>query len=372
MENKIISLRQKSEAFIMQHSSCVFPHQTIKLNGEFSLFRGLTTPDLYGMVDAVYSLYTLGLLYTKTDKNSREEWALKILACQDDTGWFTKQNNRGHSKEHATAYALGALILLEKDSGENYLDNVKPIKSLLPLITDSKIFHQFIQRLDFNFSIFDIYSKKLGWHYIWRGSHVGGGLAAIIGMTEKLYEQWWPGKNNVDEWFLWYFDWLDNNVNPLTGYWQRAFWNFVYRKPLLVDMGGAVHFYWIYNAWGRLFPYPEALIESTLKLQRTDGLYKEHPFCIDLDGNFCLIRSYLQLPDEKKPNYSERVYTAAERNFKAIVNFLTEKQFTEVYRDSHGLPGALAALVECTKLPGFIYSGELAGWQHPLDRVWWL
>jgi hypothetical protein len=137
-------------------------------------------------------------------------------------------------------------------------------------------------------------------------------------------------------------------------------------------MGGAVHFFWIYEALGCSFPYPKAVIESTLQLQQPNGLYKDHPFCIDFDANFCLVRSYLQLSEEQKPVYRDQVYGSVMRNFEAIVQVLTEQPLTEIYGDSHGLPGALAALIECAKLPDFEYAEALADWQHPLDKAWWL
>jgi hypothetical protein len=340
--------------------------------GQMSLIKNEPLGDLYGMLDSAYILFTLGWLPEKTNGDSRKIWANQILLCQDDDGWFSKRNFRGHSPEHATAYAIGALRLLEIESNEDYLGQIKPIAAIKPIMTDRIAFERWLNVLDFRFSPKSILQKKLGWHYIWRGSHVGGGIPAAIGMMKEFAEQWWPGQLDVEQLFNWYFEWLDTHANPQTGYWQRAFWNLLYRKPTLIDMGGAVHFLWIYESLGRPFPFPQAIVESTLSLQKEDGLYKDHPFCIDLDGNFCMIRAYLQLPEEQQNQYHERVYRAANRNFEAIVQRLTERPLHEIYSDSHGLPGALAALVECTKLPDFQYTEALNGWQHPLDKVWWL
>jgi len=368
MEQRLLALVQHIESFLNQHQC----GDAAPLSGQFSLYRDAAESDLYGMLDATYKLYTLGRLPQKTDEASREVWAKRILDCQDDQGWFTRRNLRGHPREHATAYAIAALHLLQIESGEDYVSQLTPLVAFLPLLTNHAAFLRWINVLDFRFDPRSILKKNLGWHYIWRGSHVGGGIPAVVGMTQHLFEQWWPGQVDVDQWFAWYFEWLDAHANPRTGYWQRAFWNLVYHKPTLIDMGGAVHFFWIYEALGRPFPYPKAVIESTLALKRTNGLYKDHPFCIDLDGNFCLIRAYLQLPAEQQAQYRERVYRSAEKNFEAIVKALLERPLEEIYPDSHGLPGALAALVECTKLPNFKYADALASWQHPLDKVWWL
>lgn len=370
MKDKFPNLIEKVEHFLCQHY--IEDTHTSPMTGKFSLYQESTSPDLYGMIDAVYVLHTVGLLPERTNCLSRRAWAKYILDCQDEKGWFSKRNLRGHPREHATAYAVGALRLLEIESGEQYVARVNPIEALKPILIDRDTFLHWIKWLDFRKNPWDILNKKLGWHYIWRGSHVGGGVPAIVGMTRNLIEQWWPGQVDLNLWFTWYFEWLDAHVSAKTGYWQRAFWNLFHRRPTLIDMGGAVHFYWIYETMERPFPYPEAVIKSTLKLQKDGGLYKDHPFCIDLDGNFCLIRSYLQLSEERKSVYRDRVYDSVERNFEAIIRTLAETPLEEIYNDSHGLPGALAALVECTKLPDFIYAEVLSDWQHPLDKVWWL
>lgn len=364
------SLSERVFQYLVDHHAAGERQQP--LTGSFSLLRGSGEADLYGMIDAVYILYTIGLLTSVTTPASRCAWAERILACQDENGWFSLRNLRGHSREHATAYAVGALCLLENEPGESYVSRIKPLKEMLPILSDPVEFSQWIHNLGFQPSLSGIFQKKLGWHYIWRGSHVGGGIAAAAGMARELLPIWWPGEVDPDKWFDWYFTWLDEQVSPKTGLWHRAFWNYFYHQPTLIDMGGAVHFYWIYEAMNRRFPYPEKLIESTLSLQKSSGLYKNYPFCIDLDGNFNIIRAYLQLTPEGQAKYRDDVYQSAKRNFEAVVRALMEKPLEEMYHDSHGLPGALAALVECTRLPGFQYSVALEGWQHPLDKVWWL
>lgn len=373
IQTQLQTISQRSEQFLRLHN----PHESVTwgshpLTGSFSLYRNRPEPDLYGMIDAVYVLFILGRLEALTDRPSRQQWANRILACQDEDGWFTRRNLRGHSREHATAYAIGALGLLATQPAETYIDQIRPIPSLLPILTDEKKFHHWITHLQFRYLPQDVLRKNVGWHHIWRGSHIGGGIAAIIGTLSHLLEEWWPKRVQVDEWFSWYFDWLDAHVNPKTGMWQRAFWNWLIRKPTLIDMGGAVHFYWVYEARKRPLPYPESIMESTLAMQKDTGLYKDHPFCIDLDGNYCVIRAYLQLDEDKQKGYRRRVYQSALDNFEAIVTTLSRTPLDEIYDDLHGLPGALAALTECRKLPGFPYNDSLTGWQHPLDSVWWL
>lgn len=369
MLNRLKIIEEKSLDFISKHSTHADGRP---LSGNFSLFRGSDQPDLYGMIDAVYTIYTLGLLEQLTDKLSREKWASRIIACQDEEGWFSRQNLRGHSREHATAYAIGALSLLEVEPEEKYLKLIKPLQGIYPLLKDKNLFIKWITSLNFQLNPKSILRKNVGWHYIWRGSHVGGGIPAAIGMTQKQIPQWWLEKIEIENWFNQYFNWLDENANPKTGYWQRAFWNIPYKKPTVIDMGGAVHFLWIYKALARPFPYPEAVILSTLSLQKPDGLYRDHPYCIDLDGNFCLTRSYLQLSDESRSRYKTKVYQAAAKSFEGITSIFAKNQFEDIYIDTHGLPGALTALVECRTLPDFKYNTIIQSWRNPLDKVWWL
>ncbi len=164
-------LERKSLEFLEQH---LVGNKPAFLTGNFSLYKNSQKSDLYGTIDALYIFYTLGLLNEVTNRESRELWANRILLCQDDSGWFTKDNLRGHSKEHSTAYAIGALKLLEITKTENYLVKIKPLNEIKPLLKDYASFTRWISSLDYRPSIGAIARKNLGWHYIWRGSHVGG------------------------------------------------------------------------------------------------------------------------------------------------------------------------------------------------------
>jgi hypothetical protein len=341
-----------------------------QFDGSFALVSNNTVWDLYGTIDAVYSLWILNEIQNNTSRNSRIEWSQKILSCQDENGWFTKRNFRGHSKEHATAYAIGALRLLEIDNGESYVSKVKPLEGIKEIFKDKKTFEKWINRLGFKITLDDPVGHA-GWHYIWRSSHLGGGIAAALGMTKEFHKDWWP-EANTEEWFTWYFSWLDRKVNKKTGYWQRAFWNWIIPGGTLIDMAGAVHFYWVYEKYGQPLPYPEKIIKSTLKVQKVTGLYRHYPMCIDLDGNFCLIRAYSQLSPELQEEYFEVVNNSLEKNFTAVIEYLEEHPLEAVYNDSHGLPGALAALAECQEFEGFTLMEEAKKFKNPFEKVWWL
>lgn len=340
------------------------------LDGQFSLHFDKDEADLYGMVDAVYTLYTIGLLEELTNKDSRAIWANRIIECQDDEGWFSKKNLRGHSKEHATAYSIGALGLLELESDEAYIAKIKPLKGIMPLLQSKDSMTYWIRRMGYE-DIPGLLKKNVGWNHVWRSSHVGGGVAAAVQMTKDA--PWW-GECPVtpDQWLEWLIDWFDKEANPKTGYWQRALWNIFIKKPTIIDLGGAVHFYWVYDACKRALPYPDKIIESTIGLQKETGLYKDYPFCIDLDGNFSVLRAYLQLSEEQKAPYTEMVTKSLEDNFEAILKAFDNNALEDIYSNSHGIPGALVGMAECGKLPNFAHNDKMQGWKHVLDKVCWL
>lgn len=340
------------------------------IQGEFSFYPSQEEEDLYGMLDAVYSLYIIDKLNKITNKENRKIWADRILSCQDKQGWFAKRNLKGHSKEHATAYAIGALRLLEIEENEDYVSRIKPLEGIREIFKNKKSFKKWIKSLGFKITLDDPVGHA-GWHYIWRSSHLGGGIAAALGMTKHLHKDWWP-ETDTKKWFDWYFDWLDEKVNKKTGYWQRAFWNWFVPGGTLIDMAGAVHFYWVYEKYGHPLPYPEKIIQSTLKVQKESGLYRHYPMCIDLDGNFCLIRAFNQLSPELQKKYFNEVNHSLTKNFQAVITYLDEHPLEEVYNDSHGLPGALAALAECQEFEGFSLMEEAKQFNNPFDKAWWL
>jgi len=98
-------------------------------------------------------------------------------------------------------------------------------------------------------------------------------------------------------------------------------------------------------------------------------LYKNHPFCIDFDANFCLLRSYSQLNPKSKTKYFKIVQGSIKKNIDAIEYYFHHTQPSKWYDDTHGLPGALAALVESNNI---ISDSKYKSWKNPFNKVWWL
>jgi hypothetical protein len=354
---------------------CFTPSETATdlgraLDGNFSLHVGAGQADLYGMLDAVFSLYIVDQLDRITTEESREIWGHRILECQDEDGFFSKKNHRGHCKEHATAYAVSALLMLEPDG--RFLEELKPMQFLFPLLTSEKTFKQWFSRMGMN-SVQDIKNKNIGWNYIWRGSHVGGGVAAVVGMTQHLFNGWWPNEAvHASSWLTGYFDALNARISSKTGVWQKSIYNLIIRKPTVIELGGAAHFWWIYQKADVAIPYPEKAIDSIISVQKATGLYKGHPFCIDFDGVNGLVTAFSCLSEQQREKYRKRVKDSINKSFNAVVDYLNEHSFDSIYSNSHGLPGALAVLAESGRAKKLGLCDEDFGCKEPFKLVWWL
>ncbi|MBD3316124.1 MAG: hypothetical protein GF344_10075 [Chitinivibrionales bacterium] len=332
----------------------------------FSFRPGAGEPDLYGTIDAVYALHIAGLLEECSSPSERVQWAQEIRGCRDSQGWFTKRNYRGHGREHATAYALGGLRLL----GDT--EPCGSIVELEPILSDERSFSKWINRLGFQ-SLRDIARKNLGWHYLWRSSHIGGGVAAIVGEMKDRGEIWIGAPHGPDAWLSRFLDWLDMRPKKSTGLWQRALWQFFYRKPTVIDLGGAAHFWWIYEKCNRPIPYPANLIPSIVSVQKPNGLYKgETPFCIDFDAVNGIITAISQLNAKEHGNAYSSAATSIEKSWNALIAILSSVDLSTLYPHSHGLPGALAALAECGRMPNARYAELLKDFRPILCDTWWL
>ena len=91
-------------------------------------------------------------------------------------------------------------------------------------------------------------------------------------------------------------DICDSNTNPKTGYHDRG------ESELRNAMAGAMHLYPIYFMWKRKPLFPERVIDTTLSLQQTDGLFGYEvgtggEDCLDYDAvnilvNFSFVTNY--------------------------------------------------------------------------------
>ncbi len=278
--------------------------------GDYSYKKGKTSPDLYGSSDILMTLYIIGDLHL--DEDEKLSWIETLQSFQDPkTGWF-KEKETWHFKEHSTAYCIAAMDLL--GGKPKY-----PLKFIEKMNTKEKI---------------NKWLKRMFWSLVWPTSHRGSGVAAALAMTDEAPEGW----------FDWFFEWLEKKVNPKTGYWQLGWIHKLFKITSKHEMGGAFHFYYIYEHLNRPIPHPKSIVDTTLKLQHKNGLWdKKVPYCIDLDGVYSLTRASRLANDYRKNDIIE----ALEKTLHTIVSRLNDKEFVfKNYRNSHRLVGALAALAE--------------------------
>jgi hypothetical protein len=315
--------QEQLEPYLASYHDPAFDYDPRDLRGYFS-YQQNQAYDLYGSADMVYLLYSIGELEERTTEKGRQEWASVIQSFQDPkTGWFTRGNETLHFKAHATAYATGALAMLGR----------RPLHAFrwADGITESE-------------EAMDRWLKGIWWDVVWVGSHQGGGIAASLHMTGEA----------DDRWFDWYFDWLDREVNPQTGLWQRAWFKKIKKKPTMHDMGGAAHFWWIYQHRDRPIPYPERVIDTLLGLQLESGLWDrkpkkgDFPYCINCDAVNGIKLAYLNLLDSGAEYRTDDIHRSFDRYLRRCYEVLTaEGAVQRLYSDnSHDLPGAVIGICE--------------------------
>ena len=285
--------------------------------GEFSFYPG-KQPDIYGATDMVFNRFILGQLEHNSQNPVNQAWAEHIHNFQNPrTGWYKNRYNLTHFREHTAAYACASLVLL------GFLPKY-PIRKAMKISQSPESMEKWL--------------NTVPWSMIWPGSHIVSGLPAILHMTGE----------GTEEFFHWYFDWLDSTASPETGYWSRG----LAHKMGLVsprrkqEMGGAFHMYYVYEARKRTWKYNEAIVDATLALQHANGLWdKNVPYCIDLDGVYCLLRSSRNAGGYKK----DEVFQTCCRFLSTAAAVLNDSQsLYRLYHNSHKLPGALAAIAECS------------------------
>jgi hypothetical protein len=268
----------------------------------------------YGSTDMVFNRATMGAL--DLGDAEADAWAAVINSFQDPrTGWYRKRNTM-HFREHTTAYAVAALALLGR-------------KPDFPVLA--------ARRVAASPEALGRWLRSVPWSIVWPGSHVAAGLPAILHMT---------GEGSAD-FFERYFAWLDERVEPSTGFWSRGIAQRVGLAPKLSrsEMGGAFHMHFVYEARGRAWPLPERVVDACLALQGKNGFWDGgHPYCIDLDGLYCLLRSSALAGGYRK----DEAYEACLLFLRGAQPILCSEELLALhYRRSHRLPGALSAVAEC-------------------------
>lgn len=323
------------------------------LRGRFSSRRG-GPHDLYGAADAAYALWILGELEARSSAAGRAEWAAHLQRFQDPaSGLFDRAFLPGHGAAHATGFAVGALRLL--GSGPTH-----PVRRGEQLFASRESTERWLDRLR--------------WSQVWTGSHAAGVAAAILDAPE--------GVALPAGWADVLLDALTARVDPATGFWKRAWHDRVLRRPTTLDLGGAAHFWWLYDRLGRPLPHPARVLDGILGLQRPSGLWGSRifggafPHGIDFDALHGLRVAWRDLAGPAREARRTRVEAALARYGRAAHDALCRPDATaRLFRTPHKLVGTLDALAELDAASETVL-GRRCSEGHPalrsaLSRVAW-
>ncbi|MBQ8953712.1 MAG: hypothetical protein IJ048_06315 [Clostridia bacterium] len=273
----------------------------------------------YGCADAANILYTIGQFEGDPDK--RACWVKTMQAMQNpETGLFYEGT---HHTIHTTAHVVAALELFDAQP-------LYPLTALFPY-RDRDALYDFLENLN--------WAGKP-----WPQSHQGAGLFAALTITRSVDAQWQR----------WYFDWLRERCDPVTGisYGQR-----LGQDTLAHHLYGWFHYMFNHEYARRPMPYPDKMIDSCIDMYDQavlDPLFGRRCGFCEIDWVFCLNRATRQTP--------HRFFEAKDRlrDFsKTFVTYLTEvdEHTTDDFNDLHSLFGAMCALAELQQaLPGELES----------------
>jgi hypothetical protein len=226
--------------------------------GHYAREPGQKQMELYGVSDMACILHAIGAL--RPSVKERQEWARAFQEFQNpETGWLIEKSPT-HAALHNTAFALGAMQLLD----------------LTP---------QYPVKMDAQYSDPRVFLRTLDWRKeVYHESHKGAGVGAIFALVPEL---------GTPKWFSEYFgacDELFDSHNGLMGI----------DKPVTGDsdqIGGTFHYSFLYEHFNRHMPFPEQRIDSVIRLQQTDGYWMQtNHLWMTLDALFLMTRSLRYCP----------------------------------------------------------------------------
>lgn len=222
--------------------------------GRYPRKVGQTELALYGVADMACSLYTIGALHPS--RSERAQWADAFDLFQiPETGWFLEKEPRTLSPQHNTAFALGAMELLE----------ISPRFEVKPQSEYSNI---------------RAYLATLNWRTgVYSDSHKGAGVGSVYALVPTL---------RSTEWFHEYFATCDSLFDRNNGLMGQG-------KPAAGDsdqIGGTFHYSFLYQYFNLRMPFPEKRIDTILRLQQPDGYWsKDNHLWLTLDAIYLMTRT---------------------------------------------------------------------------------
>ena len=284
--------------------------------GNYAIEPGGTSMHLYGTSDMACVLYTIGALHPKEEE--RSHWARWFQSLQDPQSGYLLSTPPEHGKLHNTAFALGAMKLLE-------IRPLHPLRFAAEMASRSKL-EAWLDAMDWREGVYGC-------------SHDGAGLASAFALA--------PGTVPT-EWFGWYFDHLDTYFDANNGMLGRD-------KPPEGDtdqIGGTFHYAFLYEYFHRRMPCPEARVDAILGLQLDNGEWHPgNPWWMTLDALYLLTRGVRHChhrPDDARAAVRRTVATCCER----VNDSAARQKYFGRYMGVHTFTAAVSILAEAQEFLG--------------------
>jgi hypothetical protein len=248
---------------------------------------------LYGSCFAVMLRHYIGDL-DSLSQFEKDSWAEYINSWQDaKTGYYRgpelaenrltlKKHSLEHLTQHLTIHVLPALNLLGHQP-------VYPLSFAHPF-ADTDYLSKWVKQRD------------------WRDAWLEGNNLIIAGQL-LIYLRDVENISSADSALQYYFDWLDEQVDPQTGFWGSNGY-----CSALEALYGGYHQLLIYYYENHPIKYPEKMVDLALSLQHPNGSFNpagNSGACEDVDTIDILVNLY-KMFDYKRPQIRRALRKGAE------------------------------------------------------------
>lgn len=245
--------------------------------GSYARQVGAAEVELYGVADMACVLYTIGRL--NPTEQQRAEWAASLQSFQNaDTGYIVEKSPT-HSALHNTAFAMGAMQLLE----------ARP-KHPLKFAEEFRDVAAFLATLDWK-------------DRVYADSHRGAGVGSVYALAPEL---------RSGRWFDAYFAACDAAFDQRNGMMGQG-------KPAGGDsdqIGGTFHYQFLYEHFNRRMPFGPRRIDAVIGLQQPDGYWHAtNHLWLTLDAIYMMTRTL-----RYAPHRGDDVRGSIERAMDALMN----------------------------------------------------
>lgn len=233
----------------------------------------------YTALNSCFAVNILELIdeLTKITKEDRKQWVAYLQGFQNsDTGLFIDplmKSHEGESIQHNWNYLAWQHTYFCTQALDALGENPKHLFYFLESFYNSDNCTTWLEERD--------------WSNPWLESN--NVMFLLTFLTHRFRLKRDKASRDLIEMIL---DWLDERQDPETGYWGTD-----NGASLFNGMAGAFHFFFYYFYFQRKINYVHQIIDSTLSLQRFDGLYDPRGGggpCEDLDAVDILVKmSYI-------------------------------------------------------------------------------